>query len=108
MQAKDEQLFHAASAGNLSMLSNTLAEYTPPQETVQQVIMKEIYSNANLAVVTELLHRQFSNVPLSESIIRWSCYTGSNPIAEAICAKDDQAYTGSLNDESGIPMVIAI
>lgn len=78
------------------------------KKTFQQVIVKAMYPHANLAVVTELLHRQFPNIPLSGDIIRWSCYTGSILIAEAICAEDPQAYTGSFNDGSGTPMVIAI
>ncbi|BCR84642.1 ankyrin repeat domain-containing protein [Aspergillus chevalieri] len=108
MKAKDEQLFQAASTGNLSTISSILAEYSPPPETLQQTIVKAIYPNANLSVVTELLHRQFPDLPLSEDMIRWSCYTGSIPIAEAILAKDPQAYTGSFDDESGTPMVLAV
>ena len=108
MQAKDKQLFQAASTVNLSMISSVLAEYNPPLETLQQAIVKAIYPNANLSVVTELLHRRFPDLPLSEDMIRWSCYTGSIPIAEAILAKDPQAYTSSFDDESGTPLVLAV
>lgn len=108
MQAKNEHLFQSASAGNLSAISSILAEYTPPSETLQQTIVKASYPNANLSIVTELLHQQFPHLPLSEDMIRWSCYTGSTPIAEAILAKDPQAYTGSFDDESGTPMVLAV
>lgn len=108
MQAKDEQLFQAASTGNLSTISSILAEYNPPPETIQQTIVKAIYPNANVSVVTELLHQQFPHLPLSEDMIRWSCYTGSIPIAEAILAKDPQAYTGSFDNENGTPMVLAV
>lgn len=77
MQAKYEQLFQAVSAGNLSMISSILTEYTPTPETLQQTIVNAIYPNANLSVVIEPLHWQFPRLPLSEDMVRWSCYAGS-------------------------------
>lgn len=108
MEAKDEQLFQAASTGDLATISSILADYRPPSETIQQTITKAIYSNANVSVVTELLNRKFPHLPLSEDIIRSSCFAGSIPIAEAILTKDPQAYTGSFDDENGTPMVLAV
>ena len=108
METKDEQLFQAASAGNLSRIFSILAEYSPTPETIQQTITKAIYPNANVSVVRELLCRQFPHLPVSEDIIRLSCYADSIPIAEAILSKDPQAYTGSFDDENGTPMVLAV
>lgn len=67
--------------------------------------MKAIHPSANISVVTELLLHRFPDLPLSEDMIRWSCYAGSIPIAEASLTKDSHAYTGSFGDEKGPPMV---
>lgn len=37
------------------------------KKTFQQVIVKAMYPHANLAVVTELLHRQFPNILSQET-----------------------------------------